>query len=914
MALPSGTKLGPYEITGALGAGGMGEVYRARDTKLNRDVALKVLPEAFAADPQRMARFEREAQVLASLNHPNIAMIHGLEESGSTRALVMELVEGQTLAERIGASARPASGSTVPGIGAIHELPLQESLAIAKQVAEALEYAHERGVVHRDLKPANIKITPEGTVKVLDFGLAKAMGPDEISRDVSNSPTMSAAMTQAGFIIGTAAYMSPEQAKARPVDRRCDIWAFGVVLFEMLSGKKAFEGETVSDVLAAVIMKDPDFSALPETTPPSIQRLIRRCLNKDPKQRLRDIGEARITIEETLSGSPLITGPLPVGEGGPQERDRVRVPPPHRVLPWVIAGVAVVALIAVIALWKFSAPSPQASPVLSYIPPPPNTTFRDFGFSPGPVAVSPDGKRLAFSATNENGVTKLYVRSLASKEAKAIAGTEDAAMPFWSPDGSSLGFLADGKLKTVNLGNGNVQILADATEDTCADRGAWSASGTILFTPGGCEGPLDKISASGGKPTPATKLESGEVGHMSPALLPDGRHFLYFSLGRGNSGSIWMASLGSSEQEPVLKNADSPEFADGHLLFSRGNRIFAQPFDPATGKLSGEATALAEAQQFSVSRGQVLAFQGGMMEGRLEWFDRSGNPLSTVGPTAIYGSVRISPDGKHVIGEVDDSQFSSSDLWSYPAAGGPGTRLTFGPGFKEFEAWSPDGKYIAFTCRQNGKWGICRKPANGSGTEQKLFTLGGSMNFWFAVPVVVDWSPDGRYISLNEYVTKASRTELSVLPLAGNRKLFQPAPISASQFEGEFSPDGHWLAYFSYETGRPEIYVVPFPGPGGKFQISQNGGWLCRWDRKGHLYFLSMGDRLMEATLGFSGGAVQVKSLQPLFHVDLPSFADPLFDVSPDGNRFLVITSTGPNASRSIGLLLNWQSKLKGKQ
>jgi serine/threonine protein kinase len=892
VGLTAGTKLGPYEIVSPLGAGGMGEVYRARDTKLNRDVALKVLPESLAHDAERMARFEREAQVLASLNHPNIAAIYGLEESGPTRALVMELVEGQTLSEVVGAR---------------RAVPLQDALPIARQIADALEYAHERGIIHRDLKPANIKITPEGIVKVLDFGLAKALDLDASSSasNISNSPTLTAAATQAGVIMGTAAYMSPEQARGKAADRRADIWSFGCVLYEMLSGKRLFEGETVSDTLAGVLKSDPDWNTLPTGTPPHIQELIRRCLVKDPKQRLRDIGEARIAIEEAISG---------VGADGvrtvPEIREGAPRAPLRRALPWAVAGMLAVALIAIVFLWKLAAPAPQESPVFAYIPPPPNTTFRDFGFGAGPVVVSPDGKQLAFSATDENGVTKLYVRPLASNEAKAISGTEDAASPFWSPDGGSLGFLADEKLKTVNLANGNVQVLTDATVTTCASGGAWSPSGTILFTPHGCEGPLNKISASGGNPSPATKLESGEFSHMSPAFLPDGRHFLYVSSSTDSSRSIWMGSLESSEQKLILKDANSPQFASGHLFSIRDNRVFAQPFDPGTGKLTGQATVLADAQSYSVSGNGVLAYQGGTLKGRLEWFDRSGNPLGSVGPAAVYNSVRISPDGTRILAEVGDPQSNLTDLWSYPASGGPGTRLTFGPGEKEFAVWSPDGKYIAYSCNPDGKLGFCRKPANGSGAEETLITPGSGIS----EPIVVDWSPDGRYLSLNYKVIKASRTEVAVLPLAGDRKPFQVAPVNADQYAGNFSPDGRWLAYFSYESGRPEVYVVPFPGPGGKFQISQNGGWDIQWDKKGQLYFLSVGNRLMQADLAASGGSVQVKALHPLFQLSLPTFADPFFDVSADGSRFLVVTSADPNASRSIGLLLDWQSKLKGKE
>src|SRR5579862_1451736 len=899
MALASGTKIGPYEILSPLGAGGMGEVYLARDAKLNRDVALKVLPAAVAQDPERVARFRREAQVLASLNHPNIAHIHGLEEAQGTLALVMELVEGPTLAERI-------RGSSV---GSVHEthLQLEEALHIAKQIADALEFAHERGVIHRDLKPANVKVTSDGAVKVLDFGLAKALDPQVSGSNIANSPTLSPtlslAATQAGMILGTAAYMSPEQARGKTVDRRSDIWAFGCVLFEMLSGRKPFDGEVVTDVLAAVVRAEPEWKDLPEATPAPIQKLIHRCLVKDPKQRLRDIGEARIAIEETLSGN---SGP----ELAPALLDAAPRPPRGvalRILPWALV-VVFAALAASIAVWSNHRPAEApSSPVLAYIPPPPNTTFRSFGFGAGPVAVSPDGRQLAFSATDENGVTKLWVRPLGSSEAHAVAGAEDAASPFWSPDGGSIGFFANQKLKTVNLANGNVQVLSDAP---CANvDGAWSSDGTILFTPK-CNDPINKISTSGGGPSPATRIENGERGHWEPAFLPDGRHFLYASTSTTAPISIWMGSLDSSEQKLVLKGASSPQYASGHLFFfiHNGSSVFAQPFDPATGKLSAEATALADAQSYSVSAGGVLAYQGGSRQGRLVWYDRSGNPLGTVGQVGEYSSVRISPDGAHILTKVNDPQAHSSDLWSYPASGGPGARLTFGPGSKSFSAWSPDGKYVAYTCFPDGKLGICRKPADGSGAEEELTTPGSE----FIFGAVIDWSPDNRYISTNEYAAKESRYENWIVPLFGDRKQFQVAAIKSGQYDGNFSPDGRWLAYFSYESGRPEDYVVPFPGPGGKFQVSQNGGWNIRWDKKGRLYFLTMGNRLMEADLATSGASLRVKEFHPLFHVNLPSFSDPFFDVSADGSRFLFITSADPNASQFVTVLLDWESKLKG--
>jgi serine/threonine protein kinase len=880
MTLAAGTKFGPYEIMGPLGAGGMGEVYRARDTRLGREVAIKVLPEAVARDAERMGRLRREAQVLASLNHPNIAAIYGFEDTNNAPALVMELVEGSTLGDRI------KTGT----------IPAEEALPIAKQIAEAVEYAHERGIIHRDLKPANIKLADADAVKILDFGLAKALESEMSPADISSSPTISQMATQAGMILGTAAYMSPEQAKGKSVDRRADIWAFGCVLFEMLSGKQSFGGETTTDILAAVVRGEPDWTQLPPATPPRVRGLLERCLRKEPKQRLQSMGDARIAIEEILSGAPAeARADSPI-----VERRSNREP-----IAWSL--VVALGIVAVgLGVWSALRPaSPSPSPVLAYIPPPPGTSFRAFGFSAGPVVVSPDGKQLAFSATDQSGVTKLWIRPLSLSQATSLAGTEDAAAPFWSPDSRSLGFFANGKLKTVDLDNVSIQVLSDAL---CPDSfsGAWGKGGTILFTPR-CHAPLNQILASGGSPRIVTKLEENEWEHRSPAFLPDGRQFVYAVLGKDRSNSIWAATLDSNEKRIVLKDASSPQFASGCLLFvGSAGRVFAQQFDPGRGRLSGNPVLLAESQNYSVSGNGVLAYQGGSQEGRLEWFDRSGNPAGSIGETAVYASAKISPDDAHVLADIEDTQSPVSDLWSFPAAGGVGTRLTFGPGSKAFSVWSPDGKYVAYSCQTGGKLGLCRKPADGSGAEENLFTF----NSEIGVADVVDWSPEGRYLSFDVHNIKDSRWGNWILSLSGEVKQFQVAPETADQYDGNFSPDGRWLAYFSYESGRPEVYVVPFPGPGGKFQISQSGGWLVRWDKKNHLYFLTMGNRLMEADLAMNEKSVQVKSIHPLFQLAVPSTSNPFFDVNSDGSRFLVITAADPTASQSITVLLNWEAKL----
>ncbi len=891
MGLTPSTKLGPYEILSAFGAGGMGEVYRARDTKLNRDVALKVLPEAFAQDAERLARFQREAQVLASLNHPNIASIYGLEDAGKIRALVMELVEGPTLAERLKSGA----------------MPVEEALAVGLQVAEALEAAHEKGVIHRDLKPANIKVTPEGAVKVLDFGLAKALETQGPAADISNSLTMVTAATQVGVILGTAAYMSPEQGRGHSLDRRSDIWSFGAVLFEMLTGQPAFRGETASDILASVLKFEPDWNALPDSTPPAIARLLRRCLTKDRKLRLQSVGEARITLAETLSSADSAAVSALPAESNAQpgragQMPRVEQPSWRRLLPWAVA--LAFAILAGALAWRMILHStpPAAEGVISFVPAPPGTTFRSVGFNAGPVVISPDGKQLAFSATDAEGLTKIWVRPLDSASATPVAGTEDGASVFWSADSHSLGFYADGKLKTVELAAGNVQVLADASPAGGSD---WGASGIILFKPPqGHE--IYKIPASGGTAVAVTRLGEDEASHSDGRFLPDGRHFLYTALTTRGQERIEMASLDSNQPKLVLEGASVRGYAAGFLLFSKTyGEVLAQPFDPTTGTLSGKAEPLAKAVTVSATSDSILAYQGASSTARLEWFDRSGNPLGTLGEVAEYYSPKISPDGKQVLARVVSPQTGTDELWSFPVSGGVSTRLTFSSGVKLWSVWSPDGKYVAFAGPAGGKQAIFRKPADGSGEAELLYTPGRSHNL-----AVVDWSSDGRYLSYDDFDTTKGHEENRILPLGGDTKPFQVMHTDAGVYDGNFSPDARWFAYFSFESGRPEVYVIPFPGPGGKYQISHTGGWLVRWGRDGKLFYSTIGNRLMEADLALGATSLQVKSIHPLFEMNPPNIAMPLFDVTPDGQKFVIVTSDQPESSL-VTLVTNWTSGLR---
>ncbi len=911
MALPSGAKVGPYEILSPLGAGGMGEVYRAHDSKLNRDVAIKVLPEAFASDPQRMARFEREAQVLASLNHTNIAAIYGLEESGQTRALVMELVEGRTLAERIGASARPTSGAMSGSVGAIHELPLQESLHLAKQVAEALEYAHERGVVHRDLKPANIKITPDGAVKVLDFGLAKAMGPDEISRDASNSPTLSAAMTQAGFIVGTAAYMSPEQAKAKPVDRRCDIWAFGCVLYEMLSGKKAFEGETVSDVLAAVIMKEPDWPALPETTPPSIQRLIRRCLAKDPKRRLQAIGEARITIEETISGvgAGLETRPYEETAGiGSQP-----APPQRR---WLLPTAVVVAILATFGITRFfmqrNAGESQALPARVTVSLPADAQLAAGNFTPS-IVFSPDGESLAYVAEGTDGVRRLAVRQLDSDKVTIIPGTEGAEGPFFSPDGQWIGYWSHWKIWKVRASGAGVP------ESICNSldfRGGTWAGHTIILTPSQT-GPLFKVSDNGGKPEPFTKLLPGEDNHRFPHVLPDGDTILFSSYAMPfdpDRGKMIAVSLSTGKRTDIgAGGMDVLYSPPGYLLYVQAGKLLAAPFDLSKLKITGEARVLLDpvvtqmntgAAQFAVSpQGNLAWIQGGSVgdDVRLVRMSRQGVATPIFKTNTARRFPRLSPDDRRLLvmavtGEVAGTWLMSTD-------GKEQRHLTQ----DDSPTWFPDGRsWVSLGVPQDRA--LIVNSVDGTYPRRQLVPPSRRMIGPTSVSATgtIAYEVYGAKGTLNAFVVDAK---------GGDPKPFLVGP--ADEGGVQFSPDGRYVAYVSNRSGQFEVYVTSFPDKAATWQISTSGGSEVVWQPDGKEITFRSGPDMVAVPVTteptFHAGSPSV-----LFHVPYDGLLggpdEPDYDVARDGSWFVMVDNPDFNVpAPMVQMALDWRKVLAAK-
>jgi len=907
MAIQSGTHLGPYEITGSIGAGGMGEVYRARDSKLGRDVAIKVLPVPFAHDSDRMARFQREAKVLASLSHPNIATIYGLEDSGTTRALVMELVDGTTLADRIKAG----------------PIPIDEAVRIARQIADALEYAHERGIVHRDLKPSNVKVTPDDTVKVLDFGLAKALEGDVASVDISTSPTISRMATQQGVLLGTAAYMSPEQAKAKPVDRRADIWAFGCVLYEMLTGKQAFIGEVATDTLAAVLKNDPDWSQLPSLTPVRVRVLLMRCLQKDPKQRLQAIGDARIALDEVIAGLPE-DAPSLAAVGRPVKK-------PWRM--WVERAVAAVFILAtaLLAFLYFHQKTP-ASQAIRYEIPLPERFNPNVG-----VSLSPDGRKLAFVGAGADGQSRLWVRSIDALDSQPLQGTDGASgLPFWSPDSRFIVYHVGSSLKKIESSGGPPVTLCDPGATV---GGTWMRDDKVVFgTPTG----LMQVSAAGGAAFPIT---AGGGAAIAPSPLPDGHHFVYFK--EAGPGGIYVGSVDTKPEQQSSKRllADvstvvytpSPDAAAGYLLFVRGaaalgssGTLMAQPFDSRKLELTGEAVPIAERVSnvsFSASATDALVYlagtQGtatagtrGNIQGQLTWFDRAGKIIGVVGDPAIFRTLALSPDGKRVAFERADPQNTANrNIWLYDFARGVTTRFTFDTGWDSYPVWSPDGSRIAFGSYRGEYFDLYQKASNLAGEDELLLKSGSHK-------APTSWSPDGRFLL---YFNPVPPSHLWVLALGSAATDRKPVLVEHSEFNqavGRFSPDGRWIAYSSDESGKDQIYVRPFDAAAmgssssggtpltGKWMVSKDGGSAALWRHDGKELFYMGADGNLTAVDVSTSGVFQAGVPKALFKVPAGVI---FFDVSADGKRFLVAapsaTSTSPAPKFTV--VLNWQSLLK---
>ena len=892
MPLSSGTRLGPYEILAPLGAGGMGEVYRASDSRLKREVAVKVLPEVFAADGQRMARFQREAQVLASLNHANIASIYGLEESSGIRALVMELVEGPTLAERV------AQGP----------IALEEALPIAKQIAEALEYAHEHGIIHRDLKPANIKLTQDGQVKVLDFGLAKALEGDASAEDISKSPTISMAATRAGVILGTAAYMSPEQAKGKSVDRRTDIWAFGAVLYEMLTGKPVFTGETASEVLAAVILKEPRFDALPAHVPPRIRQLLERCLRKDPKVRLRDVGDARIVLEEILSGAADPSAPSGISPETDFERGRSWR---SSIAAWTVAAVLAVAVL-VLSWHGWHSPPPAVRQVVRFELIPPLEANLAISYYPEMV-FSPAGDRLLVAGGNGDS-SRVYVRSLDQTESKPLSGTEGADRPFVSPDGKWVAFTAGGKLKKVSVEGG------PPLELTSADwgGGCWLPDGAIVFTQSYNSG-LWKLPAGGGPPTKLTQPDKSkaELGDWWPQLLPDGKTLLFTAMSTPvDRARIDVQSLETGKRKTVLEGAVYARYVNtGHVLFVRGETILAVPFDVDRLEVTGPAVPVVEdvayypqngSAQFAVSESGILAYvkaSAVQSESHLVAVDRTGNAKQIASKLHQLFTPRLSPDGQRLAVPAREGG-SPPDIWLLDLARGTWTRLTFGPATNRSPIWTPDGKHIVYFS-ERPVFDLYWKPSDGSGSEELLVTSQEDKH-----PSSI--SPDGKTVLLSVSNPKNGE-DLWLLSLEGKREMKPWRQTPFNEEAAVFSPDGRWMAYQSDESGKFEVYLQAFDG-GGRWLVSSEGGIEPMWARNGRELFFRNGRKLMSVAVQSNGTTPSLGNPVLLFEGDF-LFNDNYgsgYDVSPDGRQFYFI-QTGKSSGNSvrINVVLNWTEELR---
>jgi len=915
MTVSAGSRLGIYEVTAAIGAGGMGEVFRARDATLNREVAIKVLPAALAGDAERLARFKREAQVLASLNHPNIAHVYGFESAllpdGTTaHFLAMELVEGEDLSARLKRGA----------------IPVDESIAIAKQIAEGLEEAHEHGIIHRDLKPANVRVTSEGRVKVLDFGLAKAMEPAGASAarpEISHSPTLTHQGTSAGMILGTAAYMSPEQAKGKSVDKRTDIWAFGVVLYEMLTGNRAFEGDDVADVLSLVLQREPDLKRLPEPTPRHLRMLLTRCLVKDSRQRLRDMGDVRLALEgafETPIAGAKLTGPR-------WNRRLARA---------VGLGVALVAVGLSITLPRrfLETQPPPAEMRVDIVTP---DTDRPVDF-----ALSPDGRNLVFVATGEGG-SRLWLRSLAATSAQPLQGTQGGYGPFWSPDSRSLGFFTGPVLKRYDLDGGGSRVLASDLAGTGANSGTWGADGTIVLATG-TTSPLRRVSAGGGPAVSLTKLGDQDLGHLTPFLLPDGRRFLFLvrGVGKAESTAIYLGRLDGGERHritaadtggvylPSLTDRVGAASGPGWLLWVRpGTRtLTAQRFDASTASLLGEPVTLADEvtqddrhsfrSATSVAASGLIAYRAGSEKPpRLSWFDRSGAAQGTLGiPEATLTTPRVSPVGRRVA--VARSVKGNADIWLLE--GERSRRFTFDDASDGSPVFSPDGASIAFRSIRDGRTEIKSKPAGGDGVEEDLWGSEKAMN-------LSSWSGDGRYLLFHIFDPRTT-ADLWAMPMVGDHTPFPVVETPALEVWGAFSPDGRWVAYQSNESGRHEIYVRPFLPPlrdgssqktaragAGPWQVSTEGGIVPVWRPDGkELYFINPSGALMAAPISVVGTGIEPGAPVLLFSTRIygggeDSTGGRQYDVGPDG-RFLINTVVGADTA-PITLIQNWNPDRK---
>jgi len=876
----------------------MGEVYRATDTKLGRDVAIKVLPSEVAGDAERLARFEREARLLAALNHSGIAHVYGFEnatlsDGSAVHFLAMELVEGEDLAERLKRG----------------RIPVDVALEVARQIAEALGEAHEKGIVHRDLKPANVKLTPDGKVKVLDFGLAKAYAGDTVgssSGDLSQSPTLAQAGTQAGVILGTASYMSPEQARGRRVDKRTDIWAFGALLFELLTGDRVFAGETVTDVLAAVVHKEPAWDRLPVPVPAPIRRLLRRCLRKNADERLHDIADARLEIDEALRAP---------GDGSEDAstpgRPGASVGIPHRLVFVALLAAAGLAGVGIGAVW-FRRAAPVAEPVR-------RLSITGLGWSDVEVvdvtlmqnllALSPDGSRLVYSAVRD-GTRRLYLRELDAFDALPIKGTENGFGPFLSPDGTSLAFAANGRLKKLSLAGGMPQAFGSAPGFR---GGTWRADGTVFFTPLEFTG-LWKASVAGGNTESLDQPDAaaGELVRCLPRLLPGGKTLLYTAFLGGKAARVGVYDMATGKSRVLLEDANNAHYVrSGHLVFGRGNEIWAVAFDLARSEIVGSAQRMVEgvwaggffyATLFAASENGVLTYApAGAQSGRrsLVWVDREGRETPLTSEARAYAAPRLSPDGKKVLVRIAED---TTDIWSYEIERDVLTRLT-AEGYEDGPLWTADGKAIIYPSNKSGAPALYRQPVAGKGEAVQLGQAGRTQ-----YPETL--SKDGRTIVVTEMNPKTG-LDLFLIPLDADAR---PVPLlvtDSSEYAADLSPDGKWFVYISRASGRPEIGVRSVAGGGDESRVSLNGGTEPRWSRDGREIFFREGQKMMVAEIR-TEPAVSISKPRALFEGLYEVMDGPInYDVTPDGRRFLMVKMERSEAPTELRVVTGWDRELR---
>ena len=900
MSLSAGTHLGPYEILSPLGAGGMGEVYRARDTRLERTVAIKILPAQLSNDPVRKQRFEREAKTISSLNHPHICVLHDVGQQDGIDYLVMECVEGEALSQRLEKG----------------PLPLEQVLKFGAQIADALDKAHRSGVVHRDLKPGNIMLTPTGT-KLLDFGLAKPAVPLTSGATLTATSMRTTPMTQEGTVVGTFQYMSPEQIEGKDLDGRSDIFSLGAVLYEMLTGQRAFEGKSQLSVASAILEKEPaPISTTKQLIPPALDRAIRRCLAKDPEERWQTARDVAIELKWIADSGLQSSANAPGIE---------RVKHSNQ---WTLAAFALAAVIAVaLGIPYARKPAPDLRVTRTYVKAEAGSSFIFSGDQKG-FAISPDGRNLAYVASTPSPDSKsaLWIRPMDSLHARLLPGTEAAAFPFWSPDGRYIGFFAGGKMKKIDVQGGPPAIICDAPDGR---GGSWNQQGDIVFTPT-VNSPIYRVSASGGPIAQLTTQDpsKNETTHRWPWFLPDGRHFIFlagstFTPREAASNSILMGSLDSKETKLLLHTHYQAAYASGHLLFLLQSSLMAQPFDVERFELTGEAVPIAEQvrEDSSIARawfspstnGLLLYAEGAAKNRQLVWFDRNGTQTGAVPGEDAYAGVSLSPGGKKLAYYLDGTGF---DVWSLDIASGVKTPLTFGASSAQgnlYPVWSRDEKYIAYTSFRNGRYGLYQKSADGSGSESVL--LEGTDHF----RVPTSWSSDGKLLVYHEGVSGGTYANgvpggwsIWMLPISGERKTYPFIQSTFSAREASFSPDGKWVAYCSNESGEYRVYVVPFPGPGGKWQVSSGDGRGPLWRRDGkEIFYLSADNKLMAVKVETSGGSFAAGEARALF--DSHSYGVfGRYDVSADGQRF-VVAYEGSQSSNTLTSVVNWPAELKKK-